>query len=299
VYGILFALSLVSSFFIPAQSVTVRTIVPREGWLSANALMQQNMQITRILSPALAGAAVALAGPNLCFWIDAASFLFSAWMLSGIVVRRDAAPATAGVRGVLAEMVVGLRFLFTHAAISFVMAATGAAVFTMGCFGPLIAIHVRDWLHAGPATFGVLSALVGVGMIAGTQSIHRFGRHRSPEHMVLAGLATIGAGVFLMAAVRLVAFTALGTLGMGIGTGFIIAPAQTLFQRETPIQLAGRISSSVMAVISVSQILGLLVSGNLAQAAGIRNLFFLSAAGLVAMAAAGHIVLARRATLRG
>src|SRR5436853_7451230 len=39
IYAILFALSMVSTFFMPAQSVTVRTLVPPHGLLSANALM--------------------------------------------------------------------------------------------------------------------------------------------------------------------------------------------------------------------------------------------------------------------
>src|SRR5690242_17710870 len=36
IYAILFALSTVSTFFVPAQTVTIRTIVPREGLMSAN-----------------------------------------------------------------------------------------------------------------------------------------------------------------------------------------------------------------------------------------------------------------------
>jgi len=40
IYLVLIAVSAVSSFFAPAQSVTIRQYVPREGLLSANALMQ-------------------------------------------------------------------------------------------------------------------------------------------------------------------------------------------------------------------------------------------------------------------
>ncbi len=301
IYGVFFAMSLVSSFFLPAQSVTVRTIVPREGWLAANALLQQNMQVTRIVSPAVAGAAVAWAGANACFWFDAASFVFSALMLAGIAIRRAPAPAAApsGFRSVFADLSGGLRFLFAHAAISFVMVAMGAAVFTMGCFGPLIAIYVRDSLAGGSVLFGFITALVGAGMIAGTHSTHRFGRARSPQRIVLAGVGIIAAAVFLMAAVPAVAFTAAGTFGMGFGTGLIIAPAQTLLQRETPVHLVGRVSSSVMSVISVAQVLGLLLSGALAQALGIRNLFFLSSGTLFAVALAGYRLLESRAEAAG
>src|SRR5215470_7270824 len=54
IYFILFLLSAVSAFFVPAQSVTLRTVVPREGLMSANALIQQAFQLMRIVSPALA-----------------------------------------------------------------------------------------------------------------------------------------------------------------------------------------------------------------------------------------------------
>src|SRR5665213_722049 len=99
IYAIFFAISMLSSFFSPAQSVTVRAIVPNEGLMSANALLMQAFQITRILSPSAASAIVAALGTSACFYVDGASFLFSALMLSGIVINRAvAAPATRGVK---------------------------------------------------------------------------------------------------------------------------------------------------------------------------------------------------------
>ena len=51
IYAILFAISTVSSFFMPAQSVTVPILVGREGLMAASGLMQQTMQFVRIFSP--------------------------------------------------------------------------------------------------------------------------------------------------------------------------------------------------------------------------------------------------------
>src|SRR3954470_12270885 len=59
IYLVLVAISSVSSFFSPAQSVTIRHHVPREGLMSANALMQIAMMGVRIIGPASAGALVA------------------------------------------------------------------------------------------------------------------------------------------------------------------------------------------------------------------------------------------------
>jgi DHA3 family macrolide efflux protein-like MFS transporter len=161
-YAIFFAISMVSSFFTPAQSVTVRAIVPKEGLMSANALLMQAMQITRILSPSAASAIVAALGTGACYYVDAASFLFSALMLSQIVITRAVtAPSASGVKSVLDQLFSGMKFIFTHAAISFVVLAMAAGMFAMSCFGPLIAIYVRDLLKAGNGLYGVLSSLIG------------------------------------------------------------------------------------------------------------------------------------------
>ena len=44
IYGIFFLLSTVSSFYIPAQTVAIRTLAPEGGLMSVNALMSQAMQ---------------------------------------------------------------------------------------------------------------------------------------------------------------------------------------------------------------------------------------------------------------
>src|SRR5690349_22563866 len=87
---IFFLMSAVSSFFVPAQSVTIRTVVPAEGLLAANALMAQAFYIVRLLSPAAAGALVAWLTEKSCFYLDVASFVFSAIMISGLTIVRPA-----------------------------------------------------------------------------------------------------------------------------------------------------------------------------------------------------------------
>jgi MFS transporter, DHA3 family, macrolide efflux protein len=295
IYAIFFAISMVSSFFSPAQSVTVRAIVPKEGLMSANALLMQAFQITRILSPSAASAIVAALGTSACFYLDATSFLFSAFMLSGIVINRAvAAPAAGGVKSVLDQLFSGMKFIFTHAAISFVVVAMGAGMFAMSCFGPLIAIYVRDLLKQGNGLYGVLSSLIGVGMMAGSFLLPRVTKGRRKEMVVLGGLLMISVAIVITAIVPVAAVTALGMFGVGFGVAFIIAPAQALFQQETPVAMVGRVSSSFMSVLTCSQVFGLMISGTVAQAIGIQNLFFASAGLLVAVAVFGYFRLQSR-----
>ena len=295
IYGILFALSCVSSFFMPAQGVAIRTIVPKEGLMSANGLMQQVFYALQIISPAIATALVAWFGRNVCFWIDAISFLVSAYMISTITIKREPAAALTHVRSVVHEMSAGAKFIFTHSAISFVVIAISAGMFAIRCFGALVALYVRDILKAGMQLFGGLSSLVGVGMIVGTQFVNRFGKNRSKAHLVVGGLLGIGVGIALIAAIPSIATAVVGMMAIGFCVAFLVVPSQTLLQEETPPNMLGRVGGSMMSVMMASQVLALAIAGPVEERIGVRSLYFASAALLGLIALAGHLRLRNHA----
>src|SRR5438132_5376384 len=92
VYFVLGALSCVSAFFAPAQTVTIRTHVPPHGLVSSNALMQMAFMGSRIVGPVTAGAIVAAFGPAICYIVDVLSFVASAALIGSVAIRRAVAP---------------------------------------------------------------------------------------------------------------------------------------------------------------------------------------------------------------
>lgn len=301
VYVILFLLSAVSAFFVPAQTVTLRTIVPREGLLAANALVQQAFQIMRIVSPALAGAMVGWFGASSCYYVDSVSFVFSASIITTLVIAREPVAPPKGshpLKSVLNDLMAGVKFIFTHATISFVIMAMAAGMFAISCFGPLIAVYVRDELHATSLAFGIINSLIGVGMIGGTLVMNRFAQKLSKTHLALWGLLTMGAFVVVLAAFKSIAAASISMFGVGVGVIFVFVSAQTLMQGQTPMELIGRVSSSVMSVLSIAQLIGLVFSGSLAHTLGIRNLFYASAAMLLLMTVFGYFRLPQQPALR-
>jgi MFS family permease len=289
IYAIFCALSTVSTFFMPAQSVAVRALAPATGLLAVNALMTQAIQGSQIISPAIAGLLVQGIGANSCFLFDSFSFFFSAGMVLTLTIQRQrTAGAPAGASSLLASMREGFRFIFTHGAISFVMIAMTAGMFAVRCFGALLSVYVRDVLTSTAALFGILNSLIGFGMIAGTQSLHRFARHIPQQNLVIYGLSGMGVSVFVTAIFGKVITTAIGMLALGFCAAFIMVTSQTLIQRETPHELLGRVSSSLMSVLAISQVLAMFVAGPVAQQAGIRNLYFGSAAMLAIIGVVGY-----------
>jgi DHA3 family macrolide efflux protein-like MFS transporter len=90
IYAILFTMSVVSAFFVPAQSVAVRTLVPMAGLMAVNGLMSQAQQGSLIVAPSVAGGLVELAGANSCFLYDSFSFFFSAALVMTLTIDQQA-----------------------------------------------------------------------------------------------------------------------------------------------------------------------------------------------------------------
>jgi hypothetical protein len=300
VYFVLGALSCVSAFFGPAQQVTMRAHVPIAGLMAANALMQIAFMGSRIIGPAAAGAIVSTFSPRVCYIFDVASFLVSAALIGSVtIVRPSSMQPPAGsssnrIHAIWIDMKQGMTFIRHHAAILFFVLAMASGLFTIGCFGPLISIWVRDTLQASPRLFGFVSGNVGVGMLIGTQVVRKLARRFSDTGLVLSGLVGIGAGVLLLGAVAHIAAALASTFIIGFAFGAIMVPAQTLIQRETPHDMLGRVGSTNASVIFLGQILGLAVSGVLAQFVGVRIVFFLCALLSVGLATGGKLFLSAR-----
>lgn len=298
-YLALAAISVVSSFFAPAQGVAIRSAVPLNGLRSANALMQQVTFGMRIVGPAAAVSLVSWLGPVSCYLMDSASFIGSACLIGTATFIRPAGtlPASgssgaareAALARLWRDMREGLNFIWHDVSLLFVIVALAAGMFVIGCFAPLTAIYVRDNLHASTNIFGIASALVGVGMIIGINSLSIFATKAKNTSLVYSGLAGIALGLVLMGGIAEIWSALLGEFVIGFAFAAIFVPSQTKMQEETPPELLGRVGSTVMSAIFASQIAGLVLSGILAEQIGVRSVFALCAALLALLIGAGYL----------
>lgn len=70
----------------------------------------------------------------------------------------------------------------------------------------------------------------------------------------------------------------------------------TMIQAETPAALMGRVGSTVMSLVFTAQILGLVLSGLLANHIGVRQVFTICAL-LLALIAAGKLLIEPKPTI--
>jgi MFS family permease len=308
-YAVLAAISVVSSFFGPAQGVAIRSAVPLHGLRSANSLMQQVMFGMRIVGPPLAGVFYVKFGANNCYLGDAVSFVCSGLLIASLVLTGPqlasaekkldetdltAAPKkgiAAGIASIGSDMKQGISFIVHHAGLLFVILALAAGMFILGCFGPLIAVYVRDSLKASTTLYSIISAMIGVGMFIGVSLLNGRLKNTKNTTLVYGGLGGIGIGLLLLAFVPYIWAAILADLIIGLAVAGIIVPATTLVQQETPPALMGRVGSTNMSLIFGAQILGLLLSGLVANRIGVQNVFACCAVMLAVLIVAGKLFM--------
>ena len=203
--------------------------------------------------------------------------------------RRQRSSTSSAIGRVWQDAKQGISFIFHHAGLLFVTLALASGMFILGCFGPLIAVYVREDLHAATRIFGIASALIGVGMLVGTNLVTSFAKGLKDEFLVFLGLGGIALGLVFLFVFTQVWTTFLGDFLIGFAVAGIVIPAQTMMQKETPPAMMGRIGSAFMSLIFTAQIAGLILSGFLAKEFGVRHVFGLCAIVLVLLVGVGYL----------
>ncbi len=210
----------------------------REDLIVASARMQQTMQLARIVSPAAAGAIAAGLGEAACYYADSLSFFFSAAMLATLSYQRPAtqqgeaylAPTPCRGRAcpalVHAELIQGLRFLFTSPKLSFVTLSWAAGTFAAGCFGALASLYVRDILRAHASVLGMIGSMIGLGTLAGSAVVGKLAsgrelaRGRDATPLIGIGMLVVGSAILLLAMFPSRIAALAGATGIGLGVGW-------------------------------------------------------------------------------
>jgi predicted MFS family arabinose efflux permease len=231
----------VETFFSPAASASLRAVVAPEHLAQAYTRMQARHHIASLIGPPLGGALFAVAA-SLPFTLDAVSF--AAFGVAVLFLRASLpAPAPTGQRRLRADVLEGLRFLWSQRAARAVMLWGGILNFAMGYV--LISITLR-LIRAGvhPAAIGAVDAIAAAAGIVGAATTARHAQ-RLPT-----GATTMITGLVLAAVVVPMAWTTdVWVIGALLAIGTFLLPANNAgigayLSFVTPDQLQGRMNSA-------------------------------------------------------
>ncbi len=282
-YVVGFAQAAIGTFFDPAKSALIPSIVPREGLLAANGLSQTTRVITGVVGSALAGVLVGLAGNGWpAFTLDALTFFVSALFITRIITpRHEAAPSDGGARETLDQLAEGLRLFLTERALLAMMLVLGVTMLGLGAVNVLFVPYLVNIIGVRTEALGAVEAAQVVGMIIGSGLVTGLAARLKPNQMIVGGVLGVGALIIAIGASPNIWGILVGLFFVGLCVTPVNAAVSTLSQTLVPADKRGRAGSAMNTVITLTSVISMGAAGALGDAIGIRQVFYI--AGIIAI----------------
>ncbi len=285
VYLIAVGLSTAAVFFNPASQSVLPSIVRERDLVVANSGLWTAAVISQVVLAPLAGVVVVIFGYDWAFWINAASYLASAAALLRLTV--PAQPERAQRTSWYRDAREGLSELVRHRLLRALAATQFLAALSAGATGALLVVLAQDHLRLDEAGFGLLIGAIGVGAAIGPLILAKVTDNPRRPGFVLGPFVLRGLVDVVLATITglFSAMAALVVYGLGTSTGAVTF--NSLLQAEIPEKLRGRIFATFDMLWQSGRLISLLLGGIAADLLGIRAVFYLGGALLLAAAWTG------------
>jgi MFS family permease len=266
VYVFALLLGCITAFDFPARQTFVAELVVEADLSNAVGLNSASFNAARMIGPAIAGVLIATVGSGWVFIINAASFaavLFSLSVLRlGELHPASRAPRT---RGSLAE---GFRYISKRPDLKAIL----LMLFLIGTFGLNFPIFISTMsvtvFHAGPGQYGLLTAIMGIGSVAGALLAAR--REQAHMSLLFAGAAIFGCGFALAAVMPNYALFGLTLVIIGVSAQTLTTTASSAMQLLTEPVMRGRVMAILFATALGGTMIGAPMVGWVADSFGPR-----------------------------
>lgn len=256
---------LTASFFDPAKSAAIPSIVSREELISANALSSASWSVTLAAGAALGGLVTASFGRNAAFVIDSASFFISAAFISTVRMRKRSRQLESKEKrrrsslyellGV-ADLVEGARYLRVNSQVAALLLVKsgwglgGGVLLLLTVFGRQVFPIGRD----GSASIGLLFAMRGLGALIGPIIASRITAGSAPTMRRAITAAFVVSSVFylLFAQSPVFVLALLCVVGAHSGGSVQWVYSTTLLQMSVEDKFLGRVFALDMALLTLA-----------------------------------------------
>lgn len=291
-YLVAFVESCIAQFFGPAKGALLPDIVDEQDMLTANSLEESSVHVARLVGPLVGGMLFTWIGIYGLVFIDAVSFLLSAFLVIGIRVsdprhssiEEDTSPtpvvthaaATAWIR-FWRDWLSGVQHVSERRVLLTVFISGGISALGYGILTPLWQVWVDTTLGGGAITLSWLLTTQGIGGLIGGILVTR--KASTIEPIVLFEVGLIVMGVLLGVIVNvpwLPLSLSLTTLFGGAWLCMSIG-GWTLLQQLAGATYLGRILGAYGTVLALLQLAGLTLGSILSMSVGTTLLLTIAA----------------------
>ncbi|MFM6847916.1 MAG: MFS transporter [Terrabacter sp.] len=233
--------------------------------------------------PALGGLLVSAVGAPLAVLLDSLTYVYSALTLRRLQVDEPPSRTGVTVRGLLGEVVDGVRWIYRSSGLTAIAVATHVWFVGNAVVGVVLAPYVLLTLDLTALQFGIVGAAGGVGSVVGALVTTRVGRRLGTGRTIIACHVVTTAGVVSMVLAGhtvAAAFAAVlvGQLLYGLALGMSNSHEMSYRQLMTPDALQARTNTTLRSFNRAVAMVVAPAAGVLADSWGMRPTLLLAAA---------------------
>jgi Arabinose efflux permease len=273
-------LGIANAFEVPARQAMVNDLIHnKEDLPNAIAINSSLNNLSRLLGPALSGFVLARYGADVCFAGNALSFIAVIASLS--MMRLPKTKLTITKNKLSTDFKDGLTYVRKHLEIGNTLLVLTLVCLLVNTYNTLIPVYAKDIFNGNAATYGYLSAFIGLGAVISTLFIASRRPGYNLKKVLRNNIIIVGVSLIVFSYVQYLPVNlALATL-CGFGTMSVIPICNTIIQMASTPSMRGRaISFYTMAAFGTIPIGSLLV-GWLSNYIGIENCIL--AQGIIAL----------------
>lgn len=277
-------LGLINAFDVPArQSLVYEMVEDKADLPNALALNSSMVNLSRLIGPALAGLALEKFGEDICFGLNAVSFI--AVIGSLLQMKLPAYTAKAHTKNIVGELKEGFTYIRETPAISLILLTLASVSLLVLPYTTLMPVYAKDIFHGSAATFGVIDSAIGLGAFCGAIFLASLKPGKNLRKILAINTLIFGAGLVLFSHSTYYPIALVFATLAGFGMMSQITISNTLIQTTVNPAMRGRvISVYAMAFFGMQPIGGLLV-GAMSQLIGTPNTVLLQ--GVITIAIGG------------
>jgi MFS family permease len=283
-----------NSFFRPAVLAGVPNLVADDDLAHGTSLLQATDWAAATLGSVLGGVLASASGPHLVYWINAATFLFSALLLVRIPMRLLQSEQ-AITRGHWRDLAEGLSAFRRSAAMFTVLVSLGFAMLAIGLINVSEIFLAEQALHRGAFGYGLLWAATGLGLVVGSLFSGSLLEDRDVTSIYPLVFLPWAVGILGAAIAPDIWIAAAAMVLAGFGNGLTFPMSLLIVQRYTTDRLRGRAFTVIISVHNGLLGVAMVASGALTGLVGSRWTYGIASA-LLATGAVTALVLSRSVT---
>ncbi|MBI2755821.1 MAG: MFS transporter [Chloroflexi bacterium] len=270
---------------VPAANPLIAANTPPEYVSGAMGALQSSVYVSNAVGPLVGGVLASTVGYRVTFLITAGLYIASA--LPVLLLVRETFTPPERVTPLLPGMAANFRFVFARGEIVQPMVAAFLAYAGVSMMQPVLPLHIRDLIGEGSVerATGVAVGLQGLASTVTALLIGRVTRRIGFAPLLYVGPPLLGAAyVALWAADRFLVFV-VALVALGAVQGLVVTALTSLVALRAPRERAGAVFGVVTSVNSFAFSGAPFFGGFAASAFGLRAVFPISAALMVAMMA--------------